>query len=48
VEVTRVYQAEDLAASGCCESLASTDALSELTASAGRLVSAFVRGTKPR
>jgi arsenite methyltransferase len=47
VEVTRVYQADDLAASECCDSLASGDAFHELAASGGRLVSAFVRATKP-
>jgi SAM-dependent methyltransferase len=47
VEVTRVYQAEDLAASDCCDSLASADSFAHLNASGGRLVSAFVRGTKP-
>src|SRR5262249_1995780 len=48
VGVTRVYQAEDLAASECCDSLASADRFTELAASGGRLVSAFVRATKPR
>ena len=48
VEVTRVYQAEDLAASECCDSLASADGFSELAASGGRLVSAFVRASKPQ
>jgi len=48
VEVTRVYQAEDLAARECCDSLASADGFTELAASGGRLVSAFVRATKPR
>ncbi len=47
VEVTRVYDAQDLAASECCDSLAAKDSLAELTASGGRLVSAFVRATKP-
>ena len=47
VEVTRVYDAQDLAASECCDSLASKDSLADLTASGGRLVSAFVRATKP-
>ena len=47
VEVTRVYQAEDLAASECCDSLASDGSFAELTAAGGRLVSAFVRATKP-
>jgi arsenite methyltransferase len=48
VEVTRVYQTEDLAASECCDSLASTDGFAELASSGGRLVSAFVRATKPK
>jgi arsenite methyltransferase len=47
VEVTRVYDARDLAASDCCDSLASTSSFAELTATGGRLVSAFVRATKP-
>jgi len=48
VEVTRVYDARDLAASECCgEGLATQSGLSELTASGGRLVSAFVRASKP-
>lgn len=47
VEVTRVYQAEDLATSECCDSLASASSFAELAASGGRLVSAFVRATKP-
>jgi arsenite methyltransferase len=47
VEVTRVYQAEDLVASECCDSLASADSFAELAASGGRLVSAFVRANKP-
>jgi SAM-dependent methyltransferase len=47
VEVTRMYQAQDLAASECCDSLASQAGFSELSASGGRLVSAFVRATKP-
>jgi arsenite methyltransferase len=47
VEVTRVYQAEDLAASDCCDGLGSADSFAELAASGGRLVSAFVRATKP-
>jgi arsenite methyltransferase len=48
VAVTRVYQAEDLAASDGCDSLASDSSFAELAASGGRLVSAFVRATKPR
>ena len=47
VEVTRVYQAGDLATSECCGGCASTDGFSELAASGGRLVSAFVRAAKP-
>jgi len=48
VEVTRVYDAQDLAASECCgDSLATQSGFSELAASGGRLVSAFVRATKP-
>jgi arsenite methyltransferase len=48
VEVTRVYEAHDLAASGCCDSLASADSFAQLAVRGGRLVSAFVRATKPR
>jgi arsenite methyltransferase len=33
VQVTRVYQAEDLAASECCDTLASADSFSVLAAS---------------
>jgi hypothetical protein len=47
VEVTRVYQAQELAASDCCDSLASERSFAELAASGSRLVSAFVRATKP-
>jgi SAM-dependent methyltransferase len=48
VEVTRVYDSQDLAASECCgDSLATQSGFSDLTASGGRLVSAFVRATKP-
>jgi SAM-dependent methyltransferase len=48
VEVTRVYDAQDLAASECCsDSLATQSGFMELTESGGRLVSAFVRATKP-
>jgi SAM-dependent methyltransferase len=47
VEVTRIHQAQDLAASECCDSLATQAGFSELGASGGRLVSAFVRATKP-
>jgi len=48
VEVTRVYDAQDLAASECCgDSLATQSGFTQLNASGGRLVSAFVRATKP-
>jgi hypothetical protein len=48
VEVTRVYDAQDLGASECCgDSLATQSGFSELAASGGRLVSAFVRATRP-
>ena len=48
VEVTRVYDAQDLAASECCgDSLATQSGFQDVTASGGRLVSAFVRATKP-
>jgi len=47
VEVTRVYDAQDLAASECCDSRASQEGFTELATSGGRLVSAFVRATKP-
>jgi hypothetical protein len=47
VEVTRVYDAQDLAASECCASSTAQTGLAELSASDGRLVSAFVRATKP-
>jgi arsenite methyltransferase len=47
VEVTRVYNSEDPAACECCDSLASKSSFAELAASSGRLVSAFVRATKP-
>jgi hypothetical protein len=48
VEVTRVYAAQDLAASECCgDSVATRSGFTELTASGGRLVSAFVRARKP-
>ena len=47
VEVTRIYDAQDLAASECCgDSLATQSGFTELTASGGRLVSAFVRARK--
>jgi arsenite methyltransferase len=47
VEVTRVYEAQDLAASECCDGTASADGFAELAATGGRLVSAFVRAAKP-
>jgi SAM-dependent methyltransferase len=48
VEVTRVYDAQDLAASECCgDSRATQSGFSQLAASGGRLVSAFVRASKP-
>ena len=47
VEVTRAYEAQDLAASDCCDSRASADGFAELAASGGQLVSAFVRASKP-
>jgi SAM-dependent methyltransferase len=48
VQVTRVYDAQDLAASECCgDSLETRSGFEDLTASGGRLVSAFVRATKP-
>jgi arsenite methyltransferase len=48
VEVTRIYQPEDLAASDCCASSTADTTLTTLTASGGKLVSAFVRAAKPR
>jgi SAM-dependent methyltransferase len=48
VEVTRVYEARDIAASECCgDSLATQSGFESFTASGGRLVSAFVRATRP-
>ena len=48
VEVTRVYEARDVAASECGgDSLATQAAFESFTASGGRLVSAFVRATRP-
>jgi SAM-dependent methyltransferase len=47
VEVTRVYQAENLAASECYDGLAPAEGFTELAASGSRLVSAFVRATRP-
>ena len=47
VEVTRVYEGQDLASSDCCGSPAAAEGFSQLAASGGRLVSAFVRATKP-
>jgi SAM-dependent methyltransferase len=49
VEVTRIYQADELAASTCCPTDASTgSSFSEMEAAGGQLVSAFVRATRPR
>ncbi len=48
VEVTRVYDAQELAASECCgDRLATQSGFTELTASGGGLVGAFVRASKP-
>jgi arsenite methyltransferase len=47
LEVTRVYDAQDLATSDCCGSAAAQAGLAELTATDGRLVSAFIRAIKP-
>jgi SAM-dependent methyltransferase len=48
MEVTRVYDAQDLAAGGSRgDSIATQFGFTELTASGGRLVSAFVRASKP-
>jgi arsenite methyltransferase len=47
VEVTRIYDPQDLAASECCGSATAQAGLAELSKTDGRLVSAFVRGTKP-
>jgi SAM-dependent methyltransferase len=48
VQVTRVYDAQELAASECCgDSGALHAGFQDLTASGGRLVSAFVHATKP-
>jgi SAM-dependent methyltransferase len=47
LEVTRVYDAASLAASECCGSASARTGLTELTATNGRIVSAFVRATKP-
>ena len=48
VEVTRVYAAEDLAASECCNSTEAQGGFVSLAAAGGRQVSGFVRATKPR
>ncbi|MDQ3809843.1 MAG: arsenite methyltransferase [Chloroflexota bacterium] len=48
LEVTRVYQSQDLTGSECCGSAGSASSLAELAASGGRFVSAFVRASKPR
>jgi arsenite methyltransferase len=47
LDVTRIYDAQDLAASECCGGATAQLGLAELSATDGRLVSAFVRGTKP-
>ena len=47
VQVTRVYQAQDLATSECCDSVTSAEGFTKLAESGGRIVSAFVRATKP-
>jgi arsenite methyltransferase len=47
VEVTRVYDEGDLAASECCSNPTTQAGLAELTARNGRIVSAFIRATKP-
>jgi SAM-dependent methyltransferase len=48
VQVTRVYDAQDLAASDCCgDNVATRSGFADLRASGGRLVSAFVRAIKP-
>jgi SAM-dependent methyltransferase len=49
MEVTRVYGTQDLASSACCDGpMAAESSLAEFAASGGRMVSAFVRATKPR
>ncbi len=49
VEVTRVYGVEDLSSSECCDGpMAAEPSVNELAAAGSRLVSAFVRATKPR
>ncbi len=48
VEVTRVYAAEDLAASECGDSTQAEGGFVDLATAGGRLVSGFVRATKPR
>jgi len=47
LEVTRVYDVAGLAASECCRDTSAQAGLAELTAANGRIVSAFVRATKP-
>jgi arsenite methyltransferase len=47
VEVTRVYAPRDLAGSDCCASPAAQSGLVDLSTAGGRLVSAFVRATRP-
>jgi hypothetical protein len=46
VEVTRVYRADDLTSSECCTTSQCETTCADLGDS-GRLVSAFVRATKP-
>jgi arsenite methyltransferase len=49
VEVTRVYGLEDLSSSECCDGpMAAEPSVTDLAAAGSRLVSAFVRATKPR
>jgi SAM-dependent methyltransferase len=48
VEVTRVYHAEDLAATECSDGPLADSSFAEVATSGGRLVSAFVRATKPQ
>jgi hypothetical protein len=48
VEATRVYCADDLVASECCSGDASLGThFSAMEAAGGRLISAFVRASKP-
>jgi len=48
VEVARVYAAENLAASECCGTVRAQGGFVDLATAGGRLVSGFVRATKPR